>query len=37
MRNAVNPVFMGQIEVKRHEEKKSDFYENILKEGMGLA
>ena len=37
MKNAVNPIFMEEVEFEEHKEKKSDFYESILKEGLRLV
>jgi len=32
----INPLFMGEDEFTEHEKKKSDFYQNISKEGLRL-
>lgn len=37
MKNSVNPIFMDETEFESHKEKKSDFYESILKEGLKLV
>jgi len=37
MKNAVNPLFMDELEFESHNAKKSDFYENIVKEGLELV
>lgn len=36
MKNKVNPIFMAEKEFEKHKIKKSDFYENIMKEGLRL-
>lgn len=36
-KNRVNPIFLSEKELNKYEEKKSDFYINILKEGLRLV